>query len=171
MDKISKQHRSWNMSRVRGNNTKLEKLARLWLFKRGYRYRKNVRNLPGKPDIVLRKYKTVIDVRGCFWHRHAGCKIATMPQSNTTYWWKKFNANIGRDIENESKLDALGWNVIVVWECELTSALEETMRKIVEILENRKIEIIKSREPRQILRYDELEDTDELMMVAESDLE
>ena len=160
MDKLSKQHRSWTMSRVRGRDTEPEKVVRLWLFRRGYRYRKNVKTLPGKPDIVLRKYKTVVDVRGCFWHRHAHCKIATMPQSNTKFWWKKFNTNVGRDIENERKLKALGWNVIVVWECELGAELEKTMQKIVNALE-------KPRRIKRKLRYDELEDNREMMMVAE----
>ena len=176
MDKLSKQRRSWVMSRVKGKNTEPEKRVRLWLYRQGYRYRKNVSTLPGKPDIVFRKYRAVVDVRGCFWHRHANCKIATMPQSNSKFWWKKFNANMGRDIENERKLKALGWIVIVVWECELEAGFEKTMQRIVTVLERQRTHMAESRRAKQEgqklpqkLRYDDLEDSCEMMMVAETD--
>jgi DNA mismatch endonuclease (patch repair protein) len=120
-EEAKRKQRSWNMSRVRSRDTGPEKCVRSWLWKQGFRFRKNVRQLPGCPDIVLPKYKTVIDVRGCFWHRHPNCPVATMPKSNSAFWWKKFNRNVNRDVETERALTALGWRVIVVWECELAN--------------------------------------------------
>ena len=118
MDSLSKEHRSWNMSRIRSTNTKPEMLVRSFLHRNGFRFRLHVKDLPGHPDIVLPKYKTVIEVRGCFWHRHRGCKYATTPSSNTEFWQTKFNQNIKRDRKHAKELNALGWNVIVIWECE-----------------------------------------------------
>ena len=119
MDKRTKRQRSWNMSRVRGKDTTPEKMVRSFLHRRGFRFRLHVKNLPGHPDIVLPKYRTVIEVRGCFWHRHQGCKRATTPSSNTAFWDAKFIRNIERDKKNEILLNELGWRVIVVWECEI----------------------------------------------------
>ncbi len=118
-EEAKRKQRSWNMSRVRSKDTGVEKRVRSWLWREGFRFRKNVKQLPGCPDIVLPKYKAIIDVRGCFWHRHPNCPIATMPKSNSAFWWKKFNRNVNRDLETEKALAALGWRVIVVWECEL----------------------------------------------------
>lgn len=118
-DSLSPEKRSWNMSRIRSKDTTAELYVRSLLYRNGFRFRLHVKDLPGKPDIVLPKYKTVIEVRGCFWHRHSGCKIATTPSSNTEYWLKKFARNVERDRENENKLKQLGWKVIVVWQCEL----------------------------------------------------
>lgn len=118
-EEAKRKQRSWNMSRVRSKDTGVEKRVRSWLWREGFRFRKHVKQLPGCPDIVLAKYKAVIDVRGCFWHRHPNCPIATMPKSNSAFWWKKFNRNVNRDLETEKALAALGWRVIVVWECEL----------------------------------------------------
>ena len=118
MDSLTKEHRSWNMSRIRSTNTKPEMVVRSFLHRNGFRFRLHVKELPGHPDIVLPKYKTVIEVRGCFWHRHQGCKYATTPASNTEYWRVKFKQNITRDQKNARALAALGWQVIVVWECE-----------------------------------------------------
>lgn len=106
------------MSKVRSKNTKPEKIVRSMLFSMGFRFRINRKDLPGKPDIVLSRYKTVIFVHGCFWHRH-DCKDATMPKSNTDFWEKKFSANVERDQRVKSELAFLGWKVITVWECEL----------------------------------------------------
>jgi DNA mismatch endonuclease (patch repair protein) len=106
------------MSKVRSKNTKPEKIVRSMLFSMGFRFRINRKDLPGRPDIVLPRYKTVIFVHGCFWHRH-NCKDATMPKSNTDFWEKKFSANVERDKKVKSELVALGWKVITVWECEL----------------------------------------------------
>lgn len=116
--------RSENMSRIRSINTKPEEIVRKYLFKHGFRYRKNDRRYPGKPDIVLPKYRTVIFVNGCFWHMH-GCSRSRLPRSNQEYWKPKIERNIERDAENKQKLEVDGWNVIVVWECELKKRIAE----------------------------------------------
>lgn len=107
------------MSRIRNKGTKPEIMLRKALFARGFRYRVNVKSLPGKPDIVLPRYKTVIFVHGCFWHGHSGCKYAYTPKSNTEFWVNKISNNKKRDVETEFKLKELGWKVIIVWECEI----------------------------------------------------
>lgn len=117
-DNHSKEVRSMNMSHIRSTNTKPEEIVRKYLFSKGLRYRKNVRSLPGKPDIVLRKYKTVIFVNGCFWHKH-DCGRFRMPSSNIDYWTNKINMNIERDIKNTALLKSLGWKVLIIWECQL----------------------------------------------------
>ena len=119
MDKHSKEVRSYNMSRIRSTNSKPETMVRKFLFSKGLRYRKNVKTLPGKPDIVLKKYKTVVFVNGCFWHGHENCKYFVMPKSNTDFWTEKISRNIARDSATYQALTKLGWNVIIVWECEL----------------------------------------------------
>lgn len=119
MDRISPEKRSWNMSHIRSNDTTPELMVRSFLFRHGFRFRLHVKKLPGHPDIVLPKYKTVIEVRGCFWHQHKGCNIAHLPSSNATFWKKKFLRNIERDKKNEAALKKLGWNLIIVWQCEL----------------------------------------------------
>ena len=119
MDNHSKEVRSYNMSKIRSTGTKPEEMVRKYLFSKGVRYRKNVKTLPGKPDIVLPKYKTIVFVNGCFWHGHSGCKYFVMPKSNKEYWESKINNNIARDQKTYDSLSALGWNVLVVWECEL----------------------------------------------------
>ena len=119
MDNHSKKVRSYNMSRIRSTNSKPEDIVRKYLFSKGLRYRKNVNTLPGKPDVVLKKYKTVIFVNGCFWHGHQGCKYFVMPKSNTEYWNKKITGNVERDKNVIVRLEELGWNVITVWECQL----------------------------------------------------
>ena len=119
MDHLTPEKRSWNMSKIRSKDTKPEKTVRSLLHKMGFRFRLHRKNLPGKPDIVLPKYKTVIFVHGCYWHRHEGCKDASTPKSNTDFWVNKFNANISRDKRNQEQLKNSGWNVIVVWSCEL----------------------------------------------------
>lgn len=123
MDNLSKKHRSWNMSRIKGKNTKPELIVRSLLHKMGYRFRLHRKNLPGKPDIVLPKYKTLIFVHGCFWHQHEGCKRATMPKSNEKYWKKKLKGNVSRFEVNKFILEQKGWNIIVIWECETKKQL------------------------------------------------
>lgn len=118
-DVHSPETRSYNMSCIRGKDTKPEELVRKYLFAQGFRYRKNVARLPGKPDIVLPKYKTVIFVNGCFWHGHAGCRYFVWPKNNAEFWQKKIGDNIERDERNYKLLSKQGWNVIVVWECTL----------------------------------------------------
>ena len=105
------------MSRIRSNDTTPELVVRSFLFRNGFRFRLHVRNLPGHPDIVLPKYRTVVEVRGCFWHRHPGCRQATTPSTNAEFWQEKFKRNVERDKRNEIQLNELGWRVIVVWEC------------------------------------------------------
>ena len=125
VDIFSTEKRSDIMSKIRSKNTKPELKLRKALFARGFRYRANDRKLPGTPDIVLKKYKTVIFVNGCFWHHHEGCKIATMPKTNTEFWHEKIKKNRQRDLENYWFLGEMGWDVIVVWECELNHANDE----------------------------------------------
>ena len=120
-DNHSKEIRSMNMSHIRSKNTRPEELVRKYLFSQGFRYRKNVKALPGCPDIVLPKYKTVIFVHGCFWHKH-DCPRFVWPSSNQEYWVPKITANVERDKKNHLLLQNSGWNVIVVWECELKKA-------------------------------------------------
>jgi DNA mismatch endonuclease (patch repair protein) len=113
------------MSRIRSANTRPEKVVRSLLHAMGYRYRLHKSDLPGKPDIVLSKYNTVIFVHGCFWHRHPGCKNATSPQTNIGFWGKKFSENVARDRQKKLDLEGLGWNVVTVWECETEKSLDE----------------------------------------------
>lgn len=124
------------MSRIRGTDTKPEQFVRKYLFSQGLRYRKNVTTLPGKPDIVLPKYKTVVFVHGCFWHKH-DCGRFVWPKSNPDYWRAKIEGNTARDSKHKAELEALGWKVLTVWECELksdqrTETLDRLYRMIVE---------------------------------------
>ena len=125
-DIYSKSKRSSIMSKISGKDTKPEILVRKYLFSKGFRFRKNVKDLPGKPDIVLPKYKTIIFVNGCFWHGHENCKKATLPATNTKFWREKISGNIIRDKENIQKLREMGYKVITVWQCELTADFCET---------------------------------------------
>lgn len=109
------------MSRIRGKNTGPEVTVRKILHAAGFRFRLHVKGLPGKPDIVLPKWRTVIFVHGCFWHRHVGCKEATTPKTRTEWWQEKFDKNVANDLQKQHALEAEGWKVIVVWECELKS--------------------------------------------------
>lgn len=127
MDDRTPEQRSDNMSKIRASNTKIEVLVRKDLFSRGFRFRKNDKRFPGKPDVVLPKYRTVVFVNGCFWHHHAGCKYATTPKSNTEYWKQKFQRNIANDVAHVRDLEADGWNVITIWECDLKKDFTSTM--------------------------------------------
>ncbi|HBZ35599.1 MAG TPA: very short patch repair endonuclease [Rikenellaceae bacterium] len=137
MDTISKDRRSWNMSQIKGKNTKPEILVRSSLHKMGYRFRLHDKNLPGTPDIVLPKYKTVILIHGCFWHRHRDCKFSYNPKSHTDFWFKKFNDTIDRDKNNYRLLLNEGWLPLVLWECEIKASLESVLIKIETFLNNR----------------------------------
>ena len=119
MDKVSPEKRSWTMAQVKGRDTGPERIVRSLLHRMGYRFRLQRADLPGKPDIALPKFKTALFVHGCFWHRHPSCKRATMPTSNTDYWDRKFARTVARDAQNQKELEALGWHVFIVWECEL----------------------------------------------------
>ena len=116
--KVSEQ-RSKNMAAIRSKNTKPEIKVRKVLHSMGYRFRLHSKDLPGSPDIVLPKYKTVIFVHGCFWHRHENCKYASTPKTRQEFWNKKFNENINRDKINQENLSSKGWKIIIVWECEI----------------------------------------------------
>jgi DNA mismatch endonuclease (patch repair protein) len=119
MDHLTPEKRSWNMAQIKGKDTRPEVLVRSMLHRAGYRFRKNVKDLPGKPDIVLPKYRTVIFVHGCFWHRHKGCKGATTQKTRTEWWLKKFERNVSNGRKHTRQLRKLGWHVITVWECQL----------------------------------------------------
>lgn len=137
MDVHSKEIRSFNMSRIRGKNTKPEEVVAKYLFSQGFRYRRNVRNLPGTPDIVMKKYKTVIFVNGCFWHAHEGCKYFVLPDNNKEFWEEKLFRNRERDFEKKIQLEKLGWKVITIWECELKNdKIEETLENLKQKLYN-----------------------------------
>lgn len=123
------------MSQIKGKNTKPEEMVRKYLFSQGFRYRKNVRDLPGKPDIVLPRYKTCIFVNGCFWHKHEGCKYFVWPKNNAEFWRKKITGNVERDLRQQCELQSLGWNVIVIWECELKNdRFGQTMEAVKEAI-------------------------------------
>ena len=107
------------MRQVKGRDTSPEKIVRSLLHRMGYRFRLQRDDLPGKPDIVLPRFKTVVFVNGCFWHRHSGCKRATTPATNVDYWQTKFARTVARDARNQAELEKMGWRVVIVWECEL----------------------------------------------------
>lgn len=136
-DNHSPEVRSYNMSRIRSRNTRPEELVLKYLFSRGLRYRKNDKRYPGKPDAVFPKHHTALFINGCFWHSHEGCQGFVMPKSNLEYWKPKLEKNRQRDAENIKKLKSDGWNVIIVWECELNKAVqEERLNKLyLEIVE------------------------------------
>ncbi len=134
-DRISRKHRSWNMSRIKGTDTSLEIKVRKYLWHRGYRYRKNYNKLPGKPDIVLTKYMIVIFVNGCFWHHH-DCKLGYTPKSNVDFWINKFQKNRENDLKNIIELEQNGYYVITLWECELKENFEIRMQELIDEIEN-----------------------------------
>ena len=130
-DRISRKKRSWNMSQIKGKNTKPELTVRKYLYHRGFRYRLHNKNLIGKPDISIKKYKIAIFINGCYWHRH-GCKMTTTPKTNTDFWKNKFKENVKRDKKNYKTLKELGWHVIIIWECEVNK--REHLEKMVHAL-------------------------------------
>ena len=155
------------MSKIRSKDTKPELTLRKALFARGFRYRVNDSHLPGKPDIVLPKYKTVIFVNGCFWHGHEGCKHASTPKTNIKFWTDKINSNIERDKINSLKLTDLGWNVLTVWECEIRHKYRNDLTSLIDSIEAE----ISGNCPKKISVkfYGEIED--KIMMVAEDIVE
>jgi len=160
MDIWSVEKRSAVMGRIRGRDTKPELIVRSLLHRAGVRFSLRRQDLPGKPDIVLPKYGTVILVHGCFWHRHKGCKVATMPKSREDFWQAKFDANVARDRRNQRDLKKAGWKVLVVWECEVMrdplAAVENVLHKI--------------RPEDATLAYDALPDKRTILKAAESRL-
>lgn len=125
MDVHDPDTRSYNMSQIKGKDTKPELMVRKFLFSKGYRYRLHDKKLPGKPDIILPKYRTIIMVHGCFWHGHEGCKYFKIPDTNTEWWSEKIKKNKTNDAKNETALIALGWKIITVFECELKNNRKE----------------------------------------------
>jgi len=128
--------RSYNMSRIRSKNTKPEITLRSALHKKGFRYRIHQKSLPGNPDIVLAKYKTVIFVHGCFWHLHQGCREGRIPKSKTGYWEPKLLRNVERDVKNTAELVSQGWKVIIVWDCEIQAGVNKVISQVERILSN-----------------------------------
>jgi DNA mismatch endonuclease (patch repair protein) len=137
-DVQDKQTRSYIMSRIKGKNTKPEILVRKFLFSKGFRYRIHVKALPGNPDIVLTKYKTVIFVNGCFWHGHKGCIYFKLPKTNTEWWLHKIKRTWVREKNAEIKLNVLGWKVIIIWECELKpNKIQDTFHMLTELIQKK----------------------------------
>ena len=132
-DHLPPERRSWNMSRIRSINTKPELVVRRFLHSKGYRFRIHRKDLPGKPDVVLPKYNTVVFIHGCFWHRHKNCRYCSTPKTNQAFWEEKFRKNIERDRINIKKLESTGWNVIVIWECEVKD--ESFQHRLLEMLQ------------------------------------
>lgn len=137
-DTMTPEQRSRCMAAIKGKDTKPEMTVRKYLFSRGLRFRVQVRKLPGTPDIVLPKYRTVVFVNGCFWHGHEGCRYYRLPKSNVGFWTEKISRNKARDARDEAELTALGWRVIRVWECELRTVAqrEETLARLYERIVN-----------------------------------
>ena len=134
-DVHSKAQRSYNMSRIRSTNTKPEMLVRKFLHANGFRFRLHVKNMAGKPDIVLPKYKTLIFVHGCFWHGHSGCRYFKIPQTRTQWWTNKININKANDTKAIKALEKDAWKVIVIWECKLKAGkAEETLANLIKFL-------------------------------------
>ncbi len=133
-DILAPEDRSLLMAKVQGQDTKPELILRSALHRLGYRYTLNNRRLTGKPDIVLKKYRTIIFVHGCFWHCHSGCPKASIPKSNHAFWADKLSKNVERDKKNKATLKEQGWNVIVVWECELYNSTIKAIERVIEDL-------------------------------------
>lgn len=132
MDKMTPEQRHHCMSSIRSKNTKPEMLVRRYLFSRGFRFRVNLKRLPGTPDIVLRKYRTVIFVNGCFWHGHEECRYFVLPKSNVEFWTNKIERNQERDLKSRMQLRNMGWHVIQIWECQLKPKERELTLKSIE---------------------------------------
>lgn len=129
VDLLTREHRSWNMSRIRSRNTSPELTVRRILHRMGYRFRLHYKHLPGHPDIVLPKFKVVIFVHGCFWHRHKNCSNCTTPTANRRFWLEKFQGNVVRDKKNQRALKKSGWRMLVIWECQAEA--EEKVRRML----------------------------------------
>ena len=160
-DILSKKQRSVAMSKVRCADTKPEWILRCGLHRLGFRYRLRNRRLPGRPDLAFPKYRAVVFVHGCYWHRHSGCKDASAPKSNVDFWTRKFAENMERDRRTERELAGLGWRVMVVWECELVSHTIETIQRVALWLSQGTADVDE-------FRYDEpVVDRGKLLAVAE----
>lgn len=166
VDRISPEQRRKCMQGNKSEDTKPEILVRKFLYSRGFHYRLHCKNLPGKPDIVLKKYSTVIFINGCFWHGHSGCKYYRLPSTNVEFWEKKVETNKTRDLKVKDQLTALGWGVMVVWECQLKKPhLENTLNEIVY---NLSIAYLKKK--KTVVCYNQ-DDDDSLPLAAEENTE
>jgi len=164
-DIMTKQQRHSCMSHIHSKDTKPEIKVRKWLWSRGYRYRLNVKGVPGKPDIVMRRYRTAIFVNGCFWHGHEGCDKFRIPKTNVEFWKAKIRRNQERDNQNYQILRENGWQVLVLWECELTKkSLEATMQKVEVMLHDYCLRTISPR-IKDYIKIDE----DDVLMAAEKE--
>lgn len=132
VDTISKEKRHEVMSKIRSKDTKIEIKVRHWLYHHGIRYRKNCMDIPGKPDVAIKKYKIAIFLHGCFWHGHENCKLFKLPKSNTEFWEDKIDKNIIRDQKITEELQKNGWHVFILWECALNTNFEQVMESIYE---------------------------------------
>jgi DNA mismatch endonuclease (patch repair protein) len=160
-DILSQEQRSVLMSKVRSSDTKPEWILRCALHRLGFRYKLKNKDLPGSPDLALPKYRTVVFVHGCFWHRHASCRDASMPKSNQSFWAKKFSENVERDAKNAEALSQQGWKVIIIWECELVNKTIETIEKVVHTIRS-------GLHPLSEIRYPQLDlERKELLTAAE----
>jgi DNA mismatch endonuclease (patch repair protein) len=150
-DLISKERRSWNMSRIRSTDTAPERIVRSALHRLGYRFRLHRKDLPGRPDVVLPRFKLAIFVHGCFWHRHPGCRFAYAPKSNRAFWNKKFRENMRRDREKLRALRAGGWRVVVIWECcaERVEKLNRILQHVVLACERQQVYRMRQRGERR----------------------
>ena len=163
-DVLNKEQRHRNMAAIHGKNTKPEILVRKFLFSRGFRYRLNHPRLPGHPGLVLRKYRTVIFVNGCFWHGHENCKYFRLPKTNIEFWQKKIERNKERDKKEQCQLAAMGWHCITVWECQLKSKIRmQTLESLAYTLNHIFLE------DRKVKAY-EMPESDDGLMAAESRL-
>ena len=165
-DNHTPQQRHKNMAAIRAKNTKPEVLVRKYLWRHGFRYRLNHPRLPGKPDLVMRMYRTCIFVNGCFWHGHEGCKYYTVPKSNTDFWVNKVKRNKERDLEVQHQLAKMGWHCITIWECDLKADKREaTLESLVYTLNkiflqdhsNRKYEILENEEMQMVADNSDIE--------------
>lgn len=133
MDRLTAEQRSWNMSRIRGRDTRPEKRVRSLLHRLGFRFSLTRKDLPGRPDIVLTRYKTAVFVHGCFWHRHSECSNSVLPKTRQAFWLAKLSSNVERDVRNAEALKQQGWTVLTVWECEVDDESALTRRLLAAI--------------------------------------
>lgn len=136
-DRLSPERRSWNMGQIRGADTQPERQLRSLLHKAGLRFRLHDKKLPGRPDMVLARFKAAVFVHGCFWHRHGNCKNSTMPSTRREFWAEKFDGNVRRDARNRAELEKMGWAVHIVWECDLKRDPERVASQLVMTLRSR----------------------------------
>lgn len=168
MDTMTKEQRRRCMAAIHSTGTKPERVVRRWLFARGYRYRLNHKRLPGHPDLVLRKYRTVIFVNGCFWHGHEGCRLYRLPHTNVLFWQNKIERNRQRDHDEQRRLAQMGWHCITIWECQLKPAvLERTMQSVALALNRAFLDDRRVRRPKCYVLPDE---PDGMAMAAEPEV-